>query len=312
MADNCKLISLIAVTFVLIGVGAWGYEIGVGDLLEVEIWQQPELSTTVSVYSDGTVILPIIGSVKVDKMTPTRAADLISKKLSTFNPRISQVTVRVIEFNSKSLFVLGEVATAGRYGFENIPDLVAVLTEAGGPTEEAALSDIIVLRANPSRQDSSKNGRALTVDLEKIINGGNLNLLPSLKPGDLIWVPRVSSRLGANRVSIFGEVNTAGVYTIGSDTDLLDLILLAGGPTEEADLGRVKLIRTMKGSVMINLGSYLRKGEKNMIPRLNPDDIVVVSRKSRFWSNLWNGFRETVMVLGTLVGIYLVYQTVEE
>ncbi len=312
MSCNCRFLWRIAVILFLTVTGVQGYEIGAGDVLEIAVWQQPQLGTTVTVYSDGTIILPVVGSVKVESMHPTQAAALISRRLSTFNPRISQVTVRVTEFNSKSLFVLGEVTRPGKYGFENIPDLVAVLSEAGGASEMAALSEILILRANPSPQDSWKNTRALPVDLESIINEGNLDLLPSLKPGDLIWVPRRSGYVGGKRVSIYGEVRTPGVYTLGSNTDFLDLILLAGGPTEEADLGRVELRRTMKGLVTIDLDSYLKEGGRGMIPRLNPGDVVVVSRKDRFWSTVWSGFRETVMVLGSVASIYWVYRRIQE
>lgn len=312
MSGIHKFISAIAVSFALMIMGAQGYEIGVGDVLAVELWQQPELSTTVTVYSDGTVILPVIGSVKVGGMHLTQAAALISKKLSTFNPRISQVTVRVAEFHSKSLFVLGEVARPGRYGFENIPDLVALLSEAGGFTEVAALSEVLILRTNPSSRDSWKDGKTLRVDLENIVNDGNLSSLPSLRPGDVIWVPRRSGYAGGSKVSIYGEVNNPGVYTIGSNTDFLDLILLAGGPTQEADLGRVQLVRAVRGLVMVNLDSYMKRGERKAMPRLSPNDVVVVGRKSRFWSTLWNGFRETVVVVGSVASIYWIYERVQE
>ncbi len=302
-----KFLWAISVTFLLIVSVAASYEIGSGDVLEVDIWQQPELNTVATVYGDGTVILPVVGSVKLVGMTPAQAAGLISKKFSTFNPRISQVTVRVTEFNSKSLFVMGEVTTPGRYGFETIPDLVAVLSEAGGPTEDAALSGILITRSH------SASGKALTVDLEKIISEGKVASLPGLMPGDLIWVSRRVGGVGVNKVSLLGEVNRPGVYTIGSDTDLLDLILLAGGPTEEGDLGRVQVMRTMRGSVVVDVDSHLKKGEKNAIPRLNGGDTVIVSRKRHLWSALWNGFRETVMVLGAVAGMYLVYdQVVQE
>lgn len=304
MRSNHKFGLIPVLTLFLIFSEVVSYEIGAGDVLEVEMWQQPELSTTVTVYSDGTIILPVIGSVKVEGMTPAQASELISRRLSAFNPRISQVMLKVVEFNSRSIFVLGEVRAPGRYSFESIPDLLAVLSEAGGPTEEAALSEIFVLRAN------SSSSRGLVVALEKAINERNLGSLPRLKPGDAIWVPSRSGYIGENRVSIFGEVNTPGVYTIGSDTDMLDLILLAGGPTEEADLGRVRLIRRTRGSTAINLDSYVKRGERDKIPQLNPDDLVIVSKRSHLWSTLWNGFRETVMVLGTIAGVYLVYQSI--
>jgi polysaccharide export outer membrane protein len=283
-----------------------GYEIGAGDVLEVEIWQQPELSSVVTVYSDGTIVLPVVGSVEVEGITPAEAADLISRRFMTFNPRISQVAVRVTEFNSKSLYVLGEVADPGRYSFERIPDLVTVLSEAGGVNAAAALSEILILRTDSLR------GRSLGVDVENLINQGNLSSLPGLRPGDVIWVPRRDGHVGESKVSIFGQVNNPGMYTIGSNTDLLSLILLAGGPREEADLGKVRLMRTGRGSTTINLDSYLDSGEGDVIPRLNPGDIIVVNKRSRFWSVAWGVFRETLAILGAGASLYLIYDTLQE
>jgi polysaccharide export outer membrane protein len=307
-----SIIPVILLALPLVAPGAEGYEIGVGDLLEIEVWQQPELSTTVTVYSDGTVILPVIGSVKVEGMHPTQAATLVSRRLSTFNPRISQVTVRVAEFHSKSIFVLGEVASPGKYGFEVIPDLVAVVTEAGGFTEAAALSELLIVRASDSSPDSWKERKTLRLDLENIVNEGNLHLLPTLRPGDVVWVPRRSGYAGGNRVSIYGEVYNPGVYAIGSNADFLDVILLAGGPTEQADLGRIRLMRAAKGFVMVDLDSYLKRGERNLIPRLNPNDVVVVSREKEFWPRLWDGFREAVIVLAAVAEIYWIYDRLQD
>lgn len=297
---------LVAVLIGLILSEAWSYEIGVGDVLDIDMWQQPELSTTVRVYGDGTVALPVVGTVKVEGMTPAQAAELISRKLSVFNPRISQVAVKIVEFNAQSVFVLGEVRSPGRYGFETIPDLVTVLSEAGGTTEEATLSEVLILRKHPSES------RGVTVDVEGIVNEKNLSLLPPLKPGDLIWVPGRGSRVGRNRVSVVGEVHSPGTYAIGSGTDLFDLILLAGGPTEEADLGRVKVLQSTGKAFVINVDSYLVRGERSKMMRLNPDDIVIVGRRSKFWSTVWNGFREVVTVLGAVASLYLIYNTLTE
>jgi protein involved in polysaccharide export with SLBB domain len=239
-------------------------------------------------------------------MTPVEAARVISKRFSSFNPRISQVTVSVTEFNFRSVYVLGGIASPGRYGFEEIPDLPAVLTIAGGPTGEAALSSILIVRPG-----SGSDG-ALTVDLEKAVSEGDLSSLPALRSGDLIWIPTASGYAGANRVSVLGQVTSPGMYAIGTETDVLDLILAAGGPTEEADLGRVRLMRPSVGVFTIDLHGYLERGERKLMPRPHRDDVLVVSEKSRFWSDLWNGFRDTVTAAAAVLAVYLAYERIVE
>ncbi len=96
---------------------------------------------------------------------------------------------------------------------------------------------------------------------------------------------------------IWGQVRKPGLYIVPDNTDLLTLISLAGGPSEDAKLTKVKIVRpTTKGKkiIIVNLKKYMENGDKDLIPILKPGDTVIISgtvyyavrKGAQFLSNL--------------------------
>ena len=106
------------------------------------------------------------------------------------------------------------------------------------------------------------------------------------------------------KVSIWGEVAATGLFSIPDDTDIATLLSLAGGPTKDANLSRVQIIRSFPTPCVINvnLKKFFRTGHRENLPTLNPGDMVQVNRTS------WGSFKEFTHWLtetSLLVGIYL-------
>jgi polysaccharide export outer membrane protein len=303
------LIVVLAVPLSLFG-QTTEYVIGVEDVLDISVWQQPELSTQVTVAADGTITVPPIGSIPALGRTPSQLAQALARGLAAYNPRISQVAVNIVEFNSQRVYVMGQVNNPGRYSFPTIPDLVTVLSEAGGPTETALLSEVMIIGAEAGAERQ-------VVDLERYLRDADPGALPPLKTGDKIFVPQSGppQSYGRDVISVCGEVVSPGIYNAHGQTHLLEAVLLAGGPTDRADLGKVTILRrdiTRQRVTSVSLAQYLRDGAPHSSLILDPGDTAIIGSKSRFWPNLWTGFREILGVATGIASLYLFYDAVRD
>lgn len=155
--------------------------IGPGDVFEVHVYQEKELSGTYRVAPDGNIDFPLIGLLKVDGLTPGQVADLIRGGLREGFIRDPNVNVFVKEFNSKKVFVLGEVVKPGTFRFEESMNIIQAITVAGGFTDRASKNGTVVTRVEGGLE------KRIGVPVEDISEGRSPNFF--LKPGDIVFVP---------------------------------------------------------------------------------------------------------------------------
>lgn len=249
---------------------AWAdepYRIGPEDVLQVSFWQEPELNTVVRVNKLGNVSLPIIGELKAEGLTTTELSSEIVERISFYNPRISQATVLITQYNSRKVYVLGQVLSPGAYGFESMPTLWEAILSAGGATGQGDLSQVVLIPGD-------SGGQIQQVDLTSILSSGKLEEIPRLRPGDTVDVPRkiettagtaARSNLlkGDDLFYVYGQVKNPGLYELSGNTDLLKALILAGGPTPGADLSKVRVITPGEGNSTVltyDLAKYSRQG----------------------------------------------------
>jgi polysaccharide export outer membrane protein len=252
-----------------------GYTFGIGDLLDVIVWQRPDLGGQVVVDSEGNVVLPLIGTIRAAGQTPERLADELTRRFAFVDRSVSQVTVSVAAYNSRRVFVLGEVATPGAYAFPRIPGVWEVLREAGGPTPEAALTRVRVIPPEGS-------GSPVVVNMEQVLATGDFSTLPVLVAGTTILVPRVEAlAIDGDVVYVAGSVARPGTFPMEAAKTALQAVLSAGGPTPEADLGRVHVVRPgpVRARVIeVDLRDYQYDGVLAANVDLLPGDTVTVPR----------------------------------
>jgi len=109
------------------------------------------------------------------------------------------------------------------------------------------------------------------------------------------------------KLYIWGEVKSPGLYYVESNADILELISLAGGPTSDADLAHVKLIRGQAGGKesVINLGDYFEKQKSKEPIFLKSGDIIIIK------SNLWKKVRSAASFISDIVvfvNLYILIQ----
>jgi protein involved in polysaccharide export with SLBB domain len=168
-----------AVDAAAVAVGA--SSLGQGDVIEVRVYQEPELSGVYQVGSEGDVVFPLCKRVVVAGLTPNAAAEKLRACLSAGFMRDPQVSVLVKEYNSKKVFVFGEVQKPGTFTFEDGMSIVQAVTVAGGFTKTAARNSTSVTRRVNGQEVKVK------VNVQDIALGKAPNF--TLEPGDIVYVP---------------------------------------------------------------------------------------------------------------------------
>jgi len=238
-------------------------KLGSGDLIEVSVYNVPELTTKARVSNAGDVYLPLIDYVHVEGLSQEEAQTVIEKRLADGGfVRNPHVTIFVDEAASQGVTVLGEVARPGIYPDVADHKLYEVISEAGGFLGSASRKIAIIRRTQPEpiRIDLPRN---LADDLS-----GNVEILP----GDTITVPR------APIIYVVGDVGRpSGLLVDNGTLTVLQALALAGGTNRTAKMGGARIIRKTPAG-MTETRIQLKKMLEAKVPdiTLQADDILFV------------------------------------
>jgi protein involved in polysaccharide export with SLBB domain len=155
--------------------------LGAGDVFEVRVFQEPDLSGVFRVAPDGAIDFPLCGRVAVGGLSAGAAAEAITGCLKPRYLRSPQVSVFIKEFNSKKVFVFGEVQKPGTFAYEDGMSVVQAVTLAGGFTRIAAKNSCTVTRVIDGGE------KRIKVPVEDVGAGRAPNF--ALLPGDILFVP---------------------------------------------------------------------------------------------------------------------------
>jgi len=238
--------------------------LGTGDLLDISVYNVPELNTKSRLGNNGDVYLPLIDYVHLAGLTVAEAQALIEKRLSdggfVKNPH---VTLNVDQSVSQGASLLGEVARPGVYPIIGEPRLLDVISAAGGFTASAGQSITVTHR--------NQSDKPVTVPLNRKLTDNPASNI-AVSPGDTILVHK------ADLVYVVGEVGRPSGFLMSSDNlTVLKAIALAGGTTRLAKMNGVRILR--KGpNGMTETPIELKKMLQAKVPdiSLRPDDILFV------------------------------------
>jgi polysaccharide export outer membrane protein len=238
--------------------------IGPGDLLEMSVFDVPELGQVVRVNDLGDASFNLIGRLHVAGLTTDQARVLIARKLRDANYVLDpQVSVLIREYNTQGVSVLGEVKRPGVYSVLGSQSLLDVIAAAGGTTPFAG-PEVTVKR--------SADGTTLTVRLSKDAQA-SLDSDVQLHPGDKVVIPR------AGLVYVIGDVGRPGGFIMENDgkLTLLQALAMAGGNNHTASLSHAKLIRK-RGSGYADVPLPLKKIIEGAEPdvQLQTEDILYI------------------------------------
>jgi len=157
------------------------YAIGIGDVLEISVWKNPDLSATVPVRPDGRISVPLLGDLKAAGMTPLALRQTLTDGFREF-VTAPGVSVVVKQINSQKVFVTGEVANPGAFDLAPRAKLMQVVAMAGGLTPYAK-GRVVVLRDRDGKE------RRFEVNFKAIVSGRRPQDNLILQPGDTLVVP---------------------------------------------------------------------------------------------------------------------------
>ena len=242
-------------------------QIGVGDLVEMTVYNAPDLATKTRVSSRGDVYCPLIGYMHVAGLTTEQAQYAIEARLADFvkNPH---VTLFIAEYASQGVSVLGEVNKPGIYPVLGQQHLFSLISAAGGLTEKAGRSLTVTHRSDPDKP--------VTVELPRnLADTSETNV--AVFPGDTIIVRK------ADIVYVVGDVQRpSGVLMDSGGLTVLQAVALAGGTGRTAKLTGAKLLRKDAQGTTTETTVDLKKMLQAKAPdfALQANDILVVPSSS--------------------------------
>lgn len=166
-------------------ISSYKYLIGPGDVLNIFVWRNPEVSGSFVVRPDGMITTSLVEDIPVSGKTPTELARSIEQTLSTYL-RDPIVTVTVNDFNgpfSEQIRVIGEAAQPQALSYTQNMTLLDVMIQVGGLTEFADGNDAVLVRVENGQQ------KQYNIYLEDLIKNGDISANADLLPGDIIVIP---------------------------------------------------------------------------------------------------------------------------
>ena len=290
------------------------YILDAGDQISLSVIGYPEFTGSVAVLPDGTITLPLIGPMRVSGSTPNQLSAALTQRLRTYlvDPVVS---VGLLATRPVVVTVSGEVHRPGPIqlsgpgssngeplgstaGFDSqlpnaapsnrqaLPTLSSAVLLAGGVTQDADIREVIV-----QRPVAGGRTEVLKLNLwEAITSTGAGAADLGLRDGDAIYIPTLaddaidrrtvaSSSLAPRtvRVKVVGEVKTPGEVSVPPNSTVSSAVAIAGGPTNDAQLGNVSLVRQSDSGEIeeteINLDNLVDDFQ------IREGDVVVVKKK---------------------------------
>jgi protein involved in polysaccharide export with SLBB domain len=276
------------------------YIIGPGDILTVNLWIPSSASTgdrnrffeegfkqntyTMIVRQDGKVSYLFGDDIPVSGLTVNEFKTILTNQVKTYirNPRIE---LFVKEYKSKYALLFGQInilqqgtSGPGKYPLIGKTTVLDLIVAAGG-----AISGQNVANADMRNVEVVRKGKRYTLDLYNAMFRGDITQNIILDDGDIVTVPELP--FFGERVYVFGEVRSQGIYRLKDASDLLAAIGNAGSTTAVAIKSDIKIIREYKeraGKPIIlsaNLDEILKRGDLAQNIKLRDGDVVYVPRQ---------------------------------
>jgi polysaccharide biosynthesis/export protein len=221
------------------------YVVGAQDVLKVTVFDEPQLSGTFRVDVDGAFTYPFLGRIKAVGQNLRNIEAELARLLADGYVRRPQVAIEVEQYRSRSIFVVGEVRSPGKYALAGEMTLLEALAQAGSTTTAAGTEVLILHSADPAQPQQAEptetpDGQTTRVNLADLQSGKILNNV-MLREGDTVFVAK------AERFFVTGHVRTPGAYTYERGMTVLQAISLAGGLSEKGSDRGIKVVRVVNG-----------------------------------------------------------------
>lgn len=284
----------------------WNYRVGVGDILDITIFDHPELTTPPGfrtpeqsgqrVQADGTFFYPYVGQVQARGLTPEAIRDDLAQRLQEYIPD-PQVDVRVASYKSQAVSVTGEVKEPSRQPLTDVAlTLIDAINAAGGLTEDA----------DPRNVTLRRNGRNYMVDMQAFLEDGISANNPVLLNGDVVSV----GRLELLEAYLLGNIVKPSTIDLTEENiTLTQAVTRVGGLAEDkADARGIFIFRDTPAGITVyqldasNPVAYLLGARFTVLPQ---DVIYVTSAPLYRWNRLISSIVPTLSTVGAVNSLSL-------
>ena len=238
------------------------YPLGPGDVLRIQVFQNPDLTTETRVSETGLITYPLIGNVEVGGLSIADAEKKVAAALKNGGfVRQPQVNIIVLQMRGNQVSVLGQVNRPGRFPLETLSRVSDMLAMAGGSTPTGDDSAILI---------GMRDGKPFrkVIDIPGLYLGEKSDEDIVLSGGDVIYVHR------APVFYIYGEAQRPGAYRIERGMTVMQALAQGGGHTVRGSEWRLRLHRK-------NPDGVVEKLSPDMADLVEPNDIIYV-RESIF------------------------------
>jgi len=267
---------------------SWQYNIGVGDVLSITVWDYPELTLPAgpqrsqlesgsTVNESGNIFYPYLGQVQVSGRLVGDVQRELTARLEEYIPD-PQIEVKVAAFNAQKAVITGAVEAPQSLAISNIPlTLLEAVNAAGGLTGDADSRRVSIRRA----------GRNNPVNLQDFLDSGSEDNNPILRGGDVVNVPQADEE----RAYILGKISQPGIVELGFDgVSLTEALTMQGGLDEaKADAKGIFVFRnSAEGTNVFQLDATTPLAFV-LATRfyLRPDDVVyIVADPAARWNEI--------------------------
>ncbi len=258
----------------------------VGDLVQVDLPGESSLNRAFQVDKRGRINLPEVGQVFVAGFDETQLESVVVDALGTIFRDTSNVKVFIAQ-RQILISVQGYVEAPGEYTIPYNSNVQMALQAAGGLRAGAQLNKMIHRRGAERSE----------FDYKQFLDTGDDSDLPALESLDILFVPasplvgNVEQEFDAAKladsgdsadsrqaIKVFGEVNAPGSFSYKANTDLVDVLMRAGGVTRYASVEQIRVISN-NSPILFNLKRYLDSGDTSLLPPLQPGATIFVPKQ---------------------------------
>ncbi|EGU29269.1 polysaccharide export periplasmic protein, partial [Vibrio ichthyoenteri ATCC 700023] len=260
----------------------------IGDMIQINLPGEESLNRGFQVDKRGRIDLPEVGTLYVAGYSEKQLSESV---LTALNEVYRDVTSASVYISQQQILisVQGYVISPGEYTLPKNANVQMALHAAGGLRSGAQLDNMLLKRGNGKQSFNYK----------AFLDSGDESLLPSLKSLDSLFVPasplvgNIEQQFDAAKqanagdsgdsrtaIKVFGEVNSPGSFSFKPSTDLVDILMRAGGVTRYASVEQIRVI-TNNTPQLFNLKRYLDSGDRSLLPNLSEGTTIFVAQARR-------------------------------
>ncbi|KMQ52225.1 Polysaccharide export lipoprotein [Chitinispirillum alkaliphilum] len=274
--------------------------IDIGDVVDIRVVGYPELSGRYTVGNNGSITYPLLADeIIVNVTTSELMNDLVFRLAGHIEHPL--VLVSIVEKPEIAITVLGQVADPGPVIVRDGASIQEVIQKAGG----------ILPSANLERVKLLKGGRSdhfYDINLKEFFLRGEVEDMPTLNDQDVVVVLKQDIN---RKVKVLGAVQKPGAFELDGETNVFELIYLAGGPSENADLTRVRRLSSGVDEKTIeevlDIQELIDKGDMDNMPQVNEGDVILVYSRWFDWKtmlSIMNNALLFIVVVQSFIGLF--------